>query len=90
MIISIDIYGVLIDDDTYRLDYMTKYCYENNLLIIYNLYDYEAKYTWIQDILYVKRIGIHQFFLCFDIPLLKYLWLLKNSVYPFCCILQSS
>lgn len=29
MIIGIDIDGVLIDDDTYRLDTISKYCYEN-------------------------------------------------------------
>ena len=31
MRIGIDIDGVLIDDDIYRLDTMTKYCYEKNL-----------------------------------------------------------
>ena len=29
MKIGIDIDGVLMDDDTYRLDTITKYCYEN-------------------------------------------------------------
>lgn len=55
MIIGIDIDGVLIDDDTYRLDYMTKYCYENNLPNIDNPYAYEAKCTWNEDILYDYR-----------------------------------
>lgn len=43
MIIGIDIDGVIIDDDTYRLDYMTKYCFENNLPNIDNPYAYEEK-----------------------------------------------
>ena len=42
MIIGIDIDGVLIDDDTYRLDNMAKYCYENELPNIYE--DYRKKY----------------------------------------------
>lgn len=55
MIIGVDIDGVLIDDDTYRLDYMTKYCYENGLPDIDNPYAYEAKCDWTEDILYDYR-----------------------------------
>jgi len=46
MIIGIDIDGVLMDDDTYRLDHMTKYCYENNLPDMDNPYAYEEKCDW--------------------------------------------
>ena len=51
MIIGIDIDGVLIDDDTYRLDYMTKYCYENHLPDLDNPYAYEQKCNWDEEIL---------------------------------------
>lgn len=51
MIIGIDIDGVLIDDDTYRLDHMTKYCYENNLDDLDYPYGYEEKSKWSHDIL---------------------------------------
>ena len=50
MIIGIDIDGVLIDDDTYRLDNMAKYCYENELPNIDNPYSYEKKCNWTSDI----------------------------------------
>lgn len=43
MIIGIDMDGVLIDDDTYRLDTMSKYCYENGLKVLDNPYAYEKK-----------------------------------------------
>ncbi len=46
MIIGIDIDGVLADDDTYRLDHMTKYCYENGLTGLDNPYAYEQKCNW--------------------------------------------
>lgn len=46
MIIGIDIDGVLIDDDTYRLDHIAKYCYENNLPEMDRPYEYEEKCTW--------------------------------------------
>lgn len=51
MIIGIDIDGVLIDDDTYRLDYTAKYCYENNLPEMDRPYEYEIKCTWDIDTL---------------------------------------
>lgn len=51
MIIGIDIDGVLMDDDTYRLDHMTKYCYENGLPDMDNPYAYEEKYKWEKEIL---------------------------------------
>ena len=50
MRIGIDIDGVLIDDDTYRLDTMTKYCFENNLPGLQNPYKYEAKCNWSSNI----------------------------------------
>lgn len=50
MIIGIDMDGVLIDDDTYRLDHITKYCYENQLPNIDNPYAYERKCTWNKEI----------------------------------------
>lgn len=50
MIIGIDIDGVLIDDDTYRLDNMAKYCYENELPNIDNPYSYEKKCNWTSEI----------------------------------------
>ena len=51
MIIGIDIDGVLIDDDTYRLDCMEKYCYENGLPTLNNPYAYENKANWSEDII---------------------------------------
>ena len=51
MIIGIDIDGVLIDDDTYRLDHITKYCYENDLGNLDYPYGYESKCNWGNDIL---------------------------------------
>lgn len=50
MNIGIDIDGVLMDDDTYRLDTMTKYCYENNLGTLDNPYKYESKCNWSEEI----------------------------------------
>ncbi len=50
MNIGIDIDGVLVDDDTYRLDTMTKYCFENNLPNIDYPYKYESKCDWTHDI----------------------------------------
>lgn len=50
MNIGIDIDGVLIDDDTYRLDTMTKYCYENNLGNLDNPNKYESKCKWSEEI----------------------------------------
>lgn len=43
MNIGIDIDGCLMDDDTYRLDTMSKYCFENNLNDIDYPYNYERK-----------------------------------------------
>ena len=50
MNIGIDIDGVLMDDDTYRLDTMTKYCYENNIGNLDNPYKYESKCIWNEEI----------------------------------------
>lgn len=50
MNIGIDIDGVLMDDDTYRLDTITKYCYENNLPDLDNPYKYESKCNWSNEI----------------------------------------
>ncbi len=50
MNIGIDIDGVLLDDDTYRLDTMTKYCYENNLPDLDYPYEYESKCNWTKEI----------------------------------------
>lgn len=50
MNIGIDIDGVLMDDDTYRIDTMTKYCYENNLGNLDNPYKYESKCNWSEEI----------------------------------------
>ncbi len=50
MRIGIDIDGVLTDDDTYRLDAMAKYCFENNLPDIENPYKYENKCNWSKEI----------------------------------------
>lgn len=50
MNIGIDIDGVLTDDDTYRIDTMTKYCYENNLGTLDNPYKYESKCKWSEEI----------------------------------------
>lgn len=50
MNIGIDIDGVLVDDDTYRLDTITKYCYENNLPDLDNPYKYESKCDWSNEI----------------------------------------
>lgn len=50
MNIGIDIDGVLVDDDTYRLDTITKYCYENNLPDLDDPYRYESKCNWSKDI----------------------------------------
>lgn len=41
--------GVLIDDDTYRLDTMTKYAFENNLPKLEYPYAYESKNAWDKD-----------------------------------------
>jgi len=49
-IIGIDIDGVLTDDDTYRLDTMTKYCQENNLPELDSPYNYEEKCNWSEEI----------------------------------------
>lgn len=49
MNIGIDIDGVLMDDDTYRMDTMTKYCYENNLGTLDNPYNYESKCEWKEE-----------------------------------------
>lgn len=51
MNIGIDMDGVLIDDDAYRLDTMAKYCYENNLPSIDYPYKYENKCDWSVDII---------------------------------------
>lgn len=50
MIIGIDIDGVLIDDDTYRLDHISKFCYENNLSNLEYPYAYEDKCIWEKEI----------------------------------------
>lgn len=50
MNIGIDIDGVLMDDDTYRIDTMTKYCYENNLGNLEDPYKYENKCNWTEEI----------------------------------------
>lgn len=50
MNIGIHIDGVLMDDDTYRLDTITKYCYENNLPDLDNPYKYEIKCNWSNEI----------------------------------------
>lgn len=49
MIIGIDIDGVLIDDDTYRLDTISKYCYENGLPGFDNPYAYERKFNFSKE-----------------------------------------
>ena len=49
MNIGIDIDGVLIDDDTYRLDTMTKYAFENNLPQLEYPYAFESKNAWDED-----------------------------------------
>ncbi len=49
MNIGIDIDGVLIDDDTYRLDTMSKYCVENNLLGLDYPEKYEDKCNWSKE-----------------------------------------
>lgn len=71
MIIGVDIDGVLIDDDTYRLDYITKYCYENQLPNLDNPYAYEDKCIWKKEILedyrkkyffyYIKNASVRNF-----------------------------
>lgn len=50
MNIGIDIDGCLMDDDTYRLDTMAKYCYENNLKNLDKPYKYESKSNWSKEI----------------------------------------
>lgn len=50
MNIGIDIDGVLMDDDTYRLDTMAKHCYDNNLSGIDYPYNYEHKCNWSKNI----------------------------------------
>lgn len=50
MNIGIDIDGVLVDDDTYRLDTMAKYCFENKLPNLDNPYKYEDKCNWSKEI----------------------------------------
>lgn len=37
------------DDDTYRLDAITKYCYKNNLPDLDNPYKYESKCNWLNE-----------------------------------------
>ncbi len=49
MNIGLDIDGVLIDDDTYRLDTMSKYCFENNLPNLDKPYEYENKCNWTEE-----------------------------------------
>ncbi len=71
MIIGIDIDGVLTDDNTYRLDCMSKYCYENNLSVFDYPYAYEDKCKWSDEILenyrkqyffdYIKNIPARRF-----------------------------
>lgn len=51
MNIGIDIDGVLADDDTYRLDTMSKYCYENNIPDLDYPYKYENKCNWSEEVL---------------------------------------
>lgn len=46
MIIGLDIDGVMIDDDSYILDYMTKYCFENDIPNLDNPYAFENKCDW--------------------------------------------
>lgn len=46
MIIGIDIDGVIMDDDTYRLAHMSKFCYEHNLPPLEYPYGYENKGNW--------------------------------------------
>ena len=71
MNIGIDIDGVLVDDDTYRLDTMSKYCYENNLGALDNPYKYEEKCNWSKEIKedyrqkyffeYIKKMPVKMF-----------------------------
>ena len=58
MNIGIDMDGVLMDDDTYRLDTITKYCYENNLPDLDNTYKYESKCNWPNAEIFCKKIYI--------------------------------
>ena len=46
MNIGIDIDGVIMDDDTYRLAHMSKFCYEHNLPPLEYPYGYETKGNW--------------------------------------------
>ena len=46
MNIGIDIDGVIMDDDTYRLAHMSKFCYEHNLPPLEFPYGYETKGDW--------------------------------------------
>ena len=46
MNIGIDIDGVIMDDDTYRLAHMSKFCYEHNLPPLEYPYGYENKGDW--------------------------------------------
>lgn len=71
MIIGIDIDGVLTDDNTYRLDCMSKYCYENNLNNLDYPYAYEDKCKWSNETLedyrkqyffnYIKNVPARRF-----------------------------
>ncbi len=47
MIISIDIDGVLINDDSYRRDRITKKLFENNMPLMDMPYAYERKCSWM-------------------------------------------
>ena len=46
MNIGIDIDGVIMDDDTYRLAHMSKFCFEHNLPPLEFPYGYETKGDW--------------------------------------------
>jgi uncharacterized HAD superfamily protein len=71
MNIGIDIDGVLIDDDTYRLDNISKYCYENNLSRIPNPYEFEIKYNW-SDIVELDYKDKYYFDYVKNAPIRKY------------------
>ena len=49
MNIGIDIDGVLMDDDTYRLDTMSKFGYENNIGVLDYPYAFESKCNWDKE-----------------------------------------
>ncbi len=50
MIIGLDIDGVMTDDDSYILDHMTKYCFENDIPDLDNPYAFESKCNWTNEI----------------------------------------